>query len=176
MNIVWMSDFEKDARQADPDRLAKVLRIAAGPPPPWLPEELRTLLLHHLNAPMPFDLASMNAPTSGLRRGVEENEGLLIKNFADLLRHPFPPVALLQMVKNFAKAHVDHPESPMPAEIARVLYFAAISAAWVRRDERITSLAPAELRHGLEWTAGEPWVVEWVRVLCRECLERISHE
>ena len=92
-------------------------------------------------------------------------EGQAIRTFRDLLTHPQPPVTLLQVTKQFAKAMVCSPESPVPAEIGRVLYLAAILAALLRCGQRITELDTAALREGIDWALVQPWLDPALRPL-----------
>ena len=74
-----------------------------------------------------------------------------IRSFDDLLHHPHPPVELLTLTKQFAKAMVEHPESPLPREVGRLLYFASITVALIRCGQRISDLDNASLKAGLRW-------------------------
>ena len=93
-------------------------------------------------------------------RTLSEAQGLLLKSFADLFHHPAPPIELLELVKDFAKANLDHPESGLPGEIAAALYYTSIAAALVRLDARISQLPDADLQRGLRWTMEQAWLDE----------------
>ena len=93
-----------------------------------------------------------------------------IRTFRDLFTHPAPPVHLLQLTKNFAKSHLKHPESPLPPEIATVLYYSSIITAWVRLNRRISELTAADLKRGLDQVLAEPWLDQDMRQLLAEGL------
>jgi len=53
---------------------------------------------------------------------------------------------------------MDHPDSSLPNDVAAVLYYLSIAAAYVRLGRRISQLGDAELKRGLVWCKGKPWV------------------
>lgn len=81
-----------------------------------------------------------------------------IRTFGDLLHHSEPPVELLLAAKEFAKASFRAPGSPIPPDIASLLYYGTIVQALVRRGRWITSLRPDELREALTVVLRQPWV------------------
>ena len=87
---------------------------------------------------------------------------------------PQPPLELLELVKDFAKANADHPENGLPKEIAAVLYYGCIAAALVRLKARISKLSDAELRRGLGWAVEQPWVDEETRQLLARAVMEIT--
>jgi hypothetical protein len=78
-----------------------------------------------------------------------------------LLWHPQPPVEVLRMVKEFAKAGLEGPG--MPRELASVFYFGSIGLA-LRGGVSISTLTTERLREGLLWTAQLPWMADGMRV------------
>jgi hypothetical protein len=96
------------------------------------------------------------------------------QSFAELLRQPRPAVGLLEVVKEFAKANADNPQSGLPREVAAVLYYACIGAALVRLGSRISKLSDEELRRGLSWAAAQPWVDEETGRLLGEALAQVT--
>jgi hypothetical protein len=78
------------------------------------------------------------------------------------------------LTKDFAKRHLGHPESPLPPEIAKVLYLASIIVAMLRCHRRITRLRDAELREGLGWAMNQQWLDEPTRSLFREGLKAVE--
>jgi hypothetical protein len=94
--------------------------------------------------------------------------GLLLSSFADLLHHPRPPLEMLRMTKRFAKAARHHPDSPLPPQVANVLYYASIAAALLRCGRRISELDDASLQKGLAWCTSRDWVDAPLRGLLRE--------
>jgi hypothetical protein len=123
-----------------------------------------------------MDLESFDPRTAEQLITLSVAQGLLLSSFADLFNHPAPSLALLQLVKDFAKANRNHPESGLPREIATALYFASIAAALVRLDERISQLPDTELQRGLRWTQEQKWLDEKTRTLLDGALKKLSGE
>jgi len=98
---------------------------------------------------------------------------LLLKSFSDLFHHPSPPIELLKLTKEFAKANMDHPESGLPTDIVSVLYYTSIAAALVRLDTRISQLKDADLRRGLLWAKDQAWIDEETKALLLKAIEKI---
>jgi len=140
----------------------------------WRPDELAAIFRHQISTPMLVDLGGFDPGSAARLKLDAEAQGLLLKSFADLLQHPAPPVELLELVKNFAKANLDQPESGLPAEIASTLYYLCIAAALVRRDARISQLPDADLRRGLSWSREQAWLDEPARKLLAQALEKIA--
>jgi len=63
----------------------------------------------------------------------------------------------------------------LPDEVATALYYAAIAAALIRCEERITDLDDASLRHGFQWGVEQPWGDEAVKSVLREALASIPN-
>jgi hypothetical protein len=72
------------------------------------------------------------------------------------------------LTKDFAKACRISADSPIPREIATVLYFASIAVARLRCGRRITELTDTAVRKGLDWALGQPWLDEATRRLLEE--------
>ena len=135
----------------------------------WRASELGAVLHHQLAAPIEFDFS-----LGGIEAEVDAAQAQEIRSFGDLLHHDSPPLSLLTLAKDFAKRRLANPESPMPREIAGVLYFACIAAALVRHRRRITSLGDARLRKGLGWTADQPWVDADTRSMVLEGIKALT--
>src|SRR5580658_7296717 len=140
----------------------------------WRPEELAAMFRHQMSAPMLVDLGGFDAPTASRLKTLSEAQGLVLKSFSDLFHHPSPPVELLELVKNFAKANLDHPESGLPSEIASTLYYISIAAALVRLDTRISKLPDDSLQRGLSWTREQAWLDDKTRELLAQALGVIA--
>lgn len=160
--------------QSDSRRLADLMSVDAGAERIWRPEELKAILQHQLSVPIQFDLSGIDPGLARTMGTLAAAQGLLVKSFNDLLHHPSPPLELLQLTKQFAKSSRSHPDSPLPPEIATVLYFASIAVAMTRCDERITNLDDETLRRGIEWVLAQPWVDDATRGLFQESLERFD--
>ena len=125
----------------------------------WHPDELAAILHHQMTTPLHVDLAGIEGAAKRLHDAAGAS-GLILKSFGDLLQHPHPPLALLKMMKDFAKACRISPESALPREISSVIYFASIIAAMTRHSRRITKLDNAALRDAVDWALAQPWLDE----------------
>lgn len=139
------------ADNSEPGSLASMLEVGWETGRPWGEGDLAAVLRHQFAAPVGCDLGPAGADASADRRAG-------IRTFGDLLHHPAPPVELLVLAKDFAKASRADPHAPLPKEIAAVLYFAAIVVARRRCGARISQLSPEELRAGVDWVLAQPWV------------------
>jgi hypothetical protein len=139
----------------------------------WRPEDLAAMFRHQMSTPMLVDLGSLEARTAAKVRTLSEAHGLLLKSFSDLFHHPAPPLELLELVKDFAKSNIDHPQSRLPDEIATALYYSSIAAALVRLETRISRLPDADLRQGLRWTREQAWLDEKTKGLLAQALDKL---
>lgn len=127
----------------------------------WRSEELGELLQHQLRAPLLFDLAGVQSIGNITIPKDQSAPG----SFEDLFSHPNPPIGLLRLTKEFAKTSDQGADSPLPPEIASVLYCAAIVAARVRCGQSISRLSAGELARCIEWALGQSWVGSPLREL-----------
>jgi hypothetical protein len=127
-----------------------------------------------MSAPVLIDLGGYDAGAALRLQKLSDAQSLLLKSFSDLFHHPAPPLELLELTKNFAKANMDQSESALPSEVAAALYYTSIAAALVRLDTRISRLADPDLRRGLLWTKDQPWLDYATRQLLQQAAEKIS--
>ena len=147
----------KNLLETDPHQLASLIGDDDIGERIWNPDELAAILRHQLTTPLHVDLAGLGTAAGRLKNEAAAG-GLLLKSFGDLLQHPHPPLALLKMMKDFAKACRVSPDSPLPREISSVIYFASIVAAMTRRSRRITKLGDDALREAVRWALAQPWL------------------
>ncbi len=131
-------------------------------------QELGTILEHQLAAPIEPDLSSRDKDLPRKLEAFNATETRPINTFNDLLHHPRPPIELLELTKDFAKACRSHPDSPLPDEIATVLYLGSIVAARTRCDRPISKLGSEGLRHGLDWALSQSWLDQSTRALLEQ--------
>jgi hypothetical protein len=160
--------------KSPPKSLAALLAAGTERVRLWRPEELTAIFRHQMSAPILVDLGSFDPGTAVRLKTLSEAQSLLLKSFSDLFHHPVPPVELLSLTKDFAKANMDHPDSSLPQEIAAALYYTSIATAIVRLDARISQLKDAELIQGLLWTKEQPWVDGPTRELIEEALKKLA--
>jgi len=134
----------------------------------WLPEEFGSIFRHQLTAPLCTELAGLAPQLGEMLAGLRTPDGRPVATFGDLLRHPEPPVALLELVKEFAKASRGPGRRQLPPEVASMLYYLSIGIALLRCDHRLSSLSDAALQEGFHWASAQPWADEETRnLLCR---------
>jgi hypothetical protein len=171
-----MSDFDSSAAvfKSRAKKLATLMATGEERAKLWRPDELAAIFRHQMSAPMQVDLGTFDSRTATRLRILSEAQGLLLKSFADLFHHPAPPIELLELIKDFAKANMDHPESGLPDETATALYYTTIAAALIRLDARISQLPDSDLQSGLRWTIEQAWLDEKTEKLLAKALEKIS--
>jgi hypothetical protein len=151
----------------EPSRLASIVDLDPSAERLWKPQELAALLRHQLAVPVPLEQwERAQAPS-------DKPTGSAIRSFGDLLNHPIPPIELLVMLKDFAKANAGHPDSALPSEVAKVLYYLAISVALLRHNHRITSMSDADLGSSLRWAIGLPWIGPQQQSLLKQAMARL---
>jgi len=148
--------------------LAAMMALGDGDEGLWTPEELAAMLKHQLSAPLDFDISYLSEQARERLRVLLPAQGPPIRSFSDLLHHPCPPVELLAMTKEFAKACRTRRERLLPEEIAAMLYTLSIVVARTKCGERLTKLDDHTLRYGLDWALKQSWVDEPTRGLLRE--------
>jgi hypothetical protein len=168
--------MDSSAKRPEPgsQRLAGVFDWGTPDDRLWEPAEFRAIVEHLLQSPMQFDLAGLEPGVSGKLARLTESQGLLLKSFGDLLRHPLPPLELLELTKEWAKANRECPESSLPPEVVSVLYYACIAAALARLGKRITKLSDAQLQTGFAWSASQPWAGDELNQLFSEVQTKVA--
>ena len=171
-----MSDFDSSSAvfKSRAKKLAALLATGEEHVKLWRPDELAAIFRHQMSAPMLVDLGAFDVRTADRVKTLSDAQGLLLKSFADLFHHPAPVVELLELVKEFAKANLDHPDSGLPGEIAATLYYTSIAAALVRLDTRISQLSDVDLQRGLRRTMEQTWLDEKSKALLAQALDKVT--
>lgn len=171
-----MSDFDSSSAlfKSRAKELAALMASGDERRPLWRPEELAAMFRHQMSAPVLMDLGSFDPRTANRLKTISAAQGLLLSSFSDLFNHSSPPIQLLQLVKDFAKANMEHPEAGLPSEIAAALYYASIAAALVHLEARISQLADADLRSGLRWAQEQTWLDEKTKSLLATAVKKLA--
>jgi len=149
-------------------RLSLLVDSTADDQELWLPEEFGAIFRHQLRAPLCTDLADRTLQLGEELTGLRTPDGRPVVTFGDLLHHPAPPVALLELVKEFAKTSRQPGRRQLPPEVASMLYYLSIGIALLRCGHRLSSLSDAALQEGFRWASVQPWADEETRnLLCR---------
>jgi WD40 repeat protein/serine/threonine protein kinase len=169
-----MNLAKRDLSKSDPASLARMMELDMGTKHDWQPDELGSILRHQLDSPLGFDLGNFAPESKEVLDVISPSATIPLNTFGDLLRHPHPPLEVLKLVKEFAKANRNNSQSTLPPEIATVIYFAAIVVALMRCGQRITTLDDNALRQGVEWSVAQPWIDELCHSLFRDALTLIG--
>lgn len=171
--------YGPEIRHSDLNRLGQILDSAQSDRH-WHPDELGAVLRHQLESPIEFEIAldrhplvTVDVPEGSAGDEDISSQGLL--TVGKLLRNPHPPVAMLEQLKVFAKAQAVDPDHVIPQEIAVSLYYAAIVAALLRCDSRITELDTESLQFGLTRLLECTWLDEMTRGLFAQGLGALSN-
>src|SRR5688500_12051193 len=162
--------------KTEPPRLAEMLALDGRAGQVWRAEELSAILRHQLDAPLEFDLGELSDEYAAVAPPAAAGTLHWRVTFGELLHHARPPLPLVERAKRFAKACRNHPEGPLPVEVATVLYFALIVVARLRCDgaPRISALDDAALVEGAHWALAQEWLDERTRGLFVGAVEHLS--
>jgi hypothetical protein len=86
----------------------------------------------------------------------------------DIFTDPAPSIESLRAIKDWSRRSSRSKDSPLPLDVASLLYFASIAAAQVPRGQWISKLDPAIFGRGIEMFLAEPWLREPLRGLLQE--------
>ncbi|HKI35290.1 MAG TPA: hypothetical protein VKA46_25760 [Gemmataceae bacterium] len=160
----------EDSSLTDLNRLARLVDSTADDRELWRPEEFGAIFRHQLTVPLRTDLGGLDPRLGEKLKGLHMPDGRPVATFGDLLRHPAPPVALLDLVKEFAKKSGRPGRGHVPPEVATMLYYLTIGVALFRCGHRLTRLDASTLREGFHWARSQLWADEATRELLR-CAE-----
>jgi hypothetical protein len=155
-------------------RLSLLVDSTVDDPELWRPEEFGAIFRHQLTASLCIELASLAPDIEEKLAGLLMPDGRPVASFGDLLGLPAPPVALLEMVKEFAKASRRPGRCQLPPDVATMLYYLAIGAALFRCGCRLTRLSDSILWDGLRWAGAQPWADTAIRDLLRRAAACVS--
>jgi hypothetical protein len=141
--------------------------------PCWDTAELQSVFAHQWFAPLALDLGDYGKALRESAGGARPECGLAIRSFADLMVHEHPPLALLNLTKEFAKRNLYGSQSTIPHDVARVIYFASIAVAMNRCHSRMSALSAAQLREGFGWCLAQGWLTEGAERVLRQGIEAL---
>ena len=165
---------DRDLEKTDPKLLAEVMGIGTEESDLWAPEDLGAILRHQLAAALADELAPLDAHVGEKLEAHRSAGGPALATFGDLLHHPRPPVALLELTKEFARWSKSHPLTPLPGRVATILYVTSIVVARTRRAARISKMDDQALRVGVLWALEQSWLDEPLRRLLTEGLAALE--
>jgi hypothetical protein len=157
-----------------PGHLAELMQPVRKVHMNWTPADIESIYHHQLSTPINVELGQLDAVTANRVREICAADGLLLSGIGDLLGHRNPPVDLLIIIKDFAKASMEHPESPLPTEVYAAIYWSCIAAAMVRCNVRISSLSSSQLRDGVQWALHQSWIAADRRDLFEKAMNLLA--
>jgi len=161
--------------QTSIDGLSQVMGLVDSQTEPgWTSDELTAMLEHQLLAPLAFDLGHLQGIKEEQIQDLAKSHTPVVHSFNDLLTHEQPSMELLIIVKEYAKASMNHPAHPLPKRIATVIYYSTIVVAQLRCNQLLTQLDNPSLRRGLRWALDQPWLDNTLRALLQDGLERFA--
>jgi|ERR1051325_121781 hypothetical protein len=155
-----------------PEGLARMLALDDTASDLWSPGEMQGIWRHQLSAPIGLDLGLETG--SGAGSDAAGPKGFAAKTFAQVLAEPHPSLALLKMVKGFAKETSSSSEDAQLKSVGVALYYAAYAAGLVRCQQRLGSAKDAELQRGFDWALSLDWLDESSRKLVGEAAESLG--
>jgi hypothetical protein len=158
----------------DPSRLARLFSLNDDDAPSWYEHELAGIWRHQLAAPLAVDLLETEDECATTIARLSTISPAPLHTFGDLLTHPWPPLKLLRLVKEFAKVRRTKKHGAYPPEVATALYYAVIGLAISRHGTQITQLGGDDLRRGFEWAMELPWLDEPTRQIYSRALGTLS--
>jgi hypothetical protein len=128
-------------------------------------ESREELLLNMLAVPLPVAPETTSSLPSALISMCQELRSVAGKPLGDLLQSQETNLRVIQMVKDFAKKLGTTTNSELEHDAALTIYYAAIAAALVFYDKRITSISCTDLkRHFAVWSE-KNWVLPYIKKL-----------
>ena len=164
----------RDLNQSISSGLGKLMSLSGSNAGAWSNEDLASILSHQLRVPLAVDLTQVDAPEPARRELAARIARNPDETFAAVLFSPNPPLEILSTIKDFAKLLRSGPDAPIPAEVATMIYYAAIAAALAQKNHRLSELGDAELRKGLDWARGRKWIDATMRELLDTACARLE--
>jgi hypothetical protein len=160
-------------QKSDPRLLAGLLDRHLPAKCEWTADECGAIFRHQIQTPIQFELSGLDSADAAKVRHLAAARDLMLKSFRDLFHHPEPPLVLLRITKDFAKASSYHPASGLPEDVAKTLYILSIAVARLRCGVMISELDEPALEKGVRWAIQRPWIDDASRQLLTEAYESI---
>jgi DNA-directed RNA polymerase specialized sigma24 family protein len=157
------STFPAVLNESKPSLLARLFGVEEGRELVWEPFDYENMLARLLKMPLAEALPGIDHRT--IASAAESTPGATpgSLSLSDVFTAPAPSIELLRAIKDWSRRSTRTKDSPLPLDVASLLYFASIAAAKVRRGEWISKLDPAIFQRGVEMFLGEVWVKEPLR-------------
>ena len=174
------SNSSEGVFRSSAEQLAKIINLDEATPDAWSEEDLAAMLRHQLEAPLQFDLSSVEMTGRQAKSRDETLTGAAkerIKSFEDLLFHQEPPLELLKLSKEFFKRRLRQCKKDSPEwNVAYLFYLLSILAAG-DRIEQISALTPSELRKAIDWALERKGIEDKTkRLICQGRIRLALHQ
>ncbi|RJQ63189.1 MAG: hypothetical protein C4530_03860 [Desulfobacteraceae bacterium] len=136
---------------------------------PWSPGDFRAILEHQLATPLLSELERFADIASCSPEGILSllaDCGCSRHTFGDLLNLVAPPISVLKLLKDYAKASLTG-KGDLPEEVARVLYIVVILQGLKIGSRAISSLDDAIIKREARRCQTFGWLPENIRELLR---------
>ncbi len=147
-----------DLEDAEARQLAPFMVLGSDNDSLWNADELAAIFRHQLASRIQFPFVDLGDQSAESIQAICSAADPEIETFSDLFVHPKPPLEVLRMTKDYAKACRAKGESPIPAEVATMLYVLSILVARTTWGQRITELNDQELRRIADWAVRQSWI------------------
>ena len=141
----------------------------------WDARDTGAVFRHQMRSPVQMDLSAMVPKSAADAKMLAAAHGLLMSSYDDLVRHPAPPLVLLNLTKEFAKTNT-RPQGCLPEPAARFLYYLVIAVALVRHDTRMSELNDDQLRKAWGWCLTQEWADETYRDIIRQAVDSLGRK
>ncbi|HKD38496.1 MAG TPA: sigma-70 family RNA polymerase sigma factor, partial [Pirellulales bacterium] len=149
--------------ESKPSLLARLFGVEESREAVWEPFDYENMLSRLLKAPLADALPGIDHRTiAAAVQSLPDATPATLTLFG-VFADSAPPIDLLRAIKDWSRRSTRSKDSPLPLDVASLLYFASIAAAQVRRGEWISKLDPAIFHRGVEMFLAESWVGEPVR-------------
>jgi len=96
-----------------------------------------------------------------------------IKTFFDMMRHPQPPMKLIEIVKYYAKRDY-HMAHQLPSEVALTLYYLTLVQAYLMYGEKITAMSYEKLKSGITRLLEQTWLDPGTRTVFQRAVDEME--
>jgi hypothetical protein len=147
-------------------------RLLAGENSPWTAADGTAALSHQLSAPLSPDLLTVPGMSTERLRTIltDRPPG---HSFEAELTNQQPSAAILGAIKEFGRSVRHIHESPLFDQPAAAIYYAAIAAALVRLNLRISKMSDVEMSTAFTW-ASQCEGAENLSPLFRQALSKVQ--
>jgi len=159
-----------------PEGMARILALDDTARDLWAAAEMQVIWQHQLSTPVDVDLGTAALSDARAPGGSSDLQPLLSQSFGHVLADPHSSLALLKMIKSFAKQTFNSAEDAQMKGVAAALYYAACAAGMVRYQQRLSGMGDTELKRGFKWALHQDWLGEPPRKLIEQAAELLPTE